>query len=146
MIILLLKAFKAVYGRGFLPYSSKKTLLDEAQDIHKKDLKSIKKYLDNGYLKSVVFVSKKEDSRQEIEKLAGDNIFKVGTFDKKEAIELVRKRIGDLKFLSDSAITKIFNADKNPRAFLKNCEDVCRYAFGKEAKAVADNHVKEALK
>lgn len=120
-------------------------LLDEAQDIHKKDIENLKAYYDDGFFKSVVLVSKKEDNHTEIEKLAGENIFKIGNLGKEEAIELVRKRIGPLEFFPDEMITKIFELDKNPRMFLKNCEDVCRLASEDGAEEVTKAHVEKVL-
>jgi len=39
-----------------------------------------------------------------------------------------------MQFLSDEIIIKIFKKNKNPRAFLKNCEEVCRIALVKVQK------------
>ena len=120
-------------------------LLDEAQDMIKKDIKAIKTYYDDGFFKSVIFVSKREDLTKELKNLAGNNNFKLGNIGKTEAVKLIRKRIGSLKFISDQNIIKIFNKDTNPRAFLKNCEDVCRYGFEQGDKKVTDEHIKEVL-
>jgi AAA+ ATPase superfamily predicted ATPase len=119
-------------------------MLDEAQDMNKKDIKKSKEYFDEGYFKSVVFVSKIEDLKhiKEIEELVGDNKFKLGEISKTDAIRLVRKRIGDMEFLQDKIITKIFTKNKNPRNFLKNCEEVCRHAFEEGSTEVTDEHVK----
>lgn len=123
-------------------------LLDEAQDMNKKDLKQVKAYYDEGFFKSVIFVSKKEDMKltKELEELTSKNKFKIGNIDKTEAVKIIRKRIGNLKFISDQNIIKIFNKNTNPRVLLKNCEDVCRYAFENGPKEVTEKHIKKVLR
>ena len=122
-------------------------LLDEAQDMNKKDLTQIKAYYDEGFFKSVIFVSKEEDMKltKELEELTGKNKFRIGNVDKTEAVKIIRKRIGNLKFISDQNIIKIFNKNKNPRSFLKNCEDVCRNAFENGSKKATEEHIKKVL-
>lgn len=119
-------------------------LLDEAQDMNIKDIKTVKEYYDYGFFKSAVFVSKIEDVKhiKEIEQLVGDNKYKLGGLNKADAIKLIRKRIGDLQFLSDQSITKIYEKNKNPRLLLKNCEQVCRQAYENGATEVTDEHIK----
>jgi len=121
--------------------------LDEMQDMNQKDLDQVKKYYDDGFFKSVVFVSKYDDLDlgEDLEYLIGKNKFKLGNMTKPEAVKMVRERIGNLKFVSDSMIVKIFEKDKNSRSFLKNCEDVCRVAFEDESSEVLDDHVLKVL-
>lgn len=121
--------------------------LDEMQDMNRKDLEQIKKYYDNGFFKSVVFVSKYDDVAltRELEYAIGESKFKLGDMEDKEAVMMIRKRIGDLKFISDDIIVQIFYRDENSRNFLKNCEDVCRYVFEKGDIVVTADHIEEAL-
>lgn len=120
-------------------------LLDEAQDLNKKDLNNVKDYYDQSYFKSIIFVSKREDVDlpKELEKLIGKNNYNLGVLNTDEAITLIRKRIGDLNFLSDDMILKIFKKNKNPRAFLKNCEEVCKNAFELNAAKVVEKHISD---
>jgi predicted AAA+ superfamily ATPase len=122
-------------------------LLDEASLLNKRDLNLIKKYHQDKFFKSVVFVSKLEDIRflKEITSLVGKNTFRINELKKEEAISLIRKRIGYLDFLTDSIIEYIFSKDKNPRMFLKNCEDVARYAFEQKAEQATKAHVQKVL-
>lgn len=108
-------------------------------------MQQVKGYYDEGFFKSVVFVSRKEDLKlaEELEELTSKNNFKLGNIDKAEAVRMVRKRIGNLKFISDQNIIKIFSKDNNTRAFLKNCEDACRYAFESGSKGVTDEHIQK---
>ncbi len=121
-------------------------LLDEAQDLNKKDFFNLKSYFENGYFNSIVLVSKKLDINlpANLKKIIGkDNNYDLSFLSLDEAIVLIRKRIGDLQFLRDAIIIKIFKKNKNPRAFLKNCEEICRNAFELGAEKVTDKHVSE---
>jgi chromosomal replication initiation ATPase DnaA len=122
-------------------------LLDEAHDLSRRDLKRLEEYHKLGFFKSTVFVSKKKDIKliKEMEALAGENIFILKTISDEEAIQVIRKRIGDIEFISDDMIIRIFKKDKNPRAFLKNCEDVCRFASEQGAEEVTKDHVDHIL-
>lgn len=122
-------------------------LLDEMQDMNKKDMHNVKKYYDEGFFRSVVFVSKYEDVEltKELEDEISENKFKLDNMTKKEAVEMIRKRIGNIRFIDDEMIMSIFSKDKNSRNFLKNCEDVCRYAFECGDHAVLDRHIKKVL-
>jgi Cdc6-like AAA superfamily ATPase len=121
--------------------------LDEIQDMNRKDMEQIKKYYDNKFFKLVVFVSKYEDTNltPELKDVISENKFKLGNMTENQAVEMIRERIGGLKFVTDEIIIQIFNKDKNSRSFLKNCEDVCRYAFEKENSVVTKEHVVEVL-
>lgn len=123
-------------------------LLDEVQDMNKKDAHKIVEYYKEGYFKSVLLVSTKQSDvklTSELKELIDDNIFKLGKLTKKSAVELIRKRIGNVQFLTDEMIEKIHSINPNPRAFLKNCEDVCRYAIENDETEIKTKHIKEAL-
>ena len=123
-------------------------LLDEAQDMNKKDANKIVEYYKEGYFKSAILVSAKQPDvkfTSELKELIGDNIFRLGKLNKKSAVEFVRKRIGSIQLLTDEIIEKILLINPNPRAFLKNLEDVCRYAVENGDTEVTLKHIKEAL-
>jgi len=122
-------------------------LLDEMQDMNARDLERLKEYYDDGFFRSVVFVAKSseievpEDLAEEI----GENMFVLGNMSNKDAVLMIRKRIGDLKFFGDDMIVKIFKKDGNSRSFLKNCEDVARVAFESGADTVGVEHIEKVL-
>jgi AAA+ ATPase superfamily predicted ATPase len=122
-------------------------LLDEAKNISEDDMKKISEFSEKGYIKSAIFVS--PDDRieliEEINDRLGSNRIGLNHINEKAAISLVRKRIGELKLLPDTAIAKIFKMDKNPRNFLRNCEDVCKYAVDNSIKRINEKIIKEAL-
>lgn len=123
-------------------------LLDEAQDMNKKDLKHALKYYNEGFFSSIVFVSTKDDigMSDTLKIIVKKNKYKLGIITPKQAIELVRKRIGDLEIISDKDIISIFSKNKNPRAFLKNCEDVFREAVESGNKKVTKKHINKIKK
>ena len=122
-------------------------LLDEAQDLDKNDILKIENYYEQGFFKSVLLVSQEKISTltPSIKEKLVNNKFMVEDITTKKAIELIRQRIGDLDFISDKNLTLIFNKNKNTRAFLKNCEDVFRYAYENEDNEVTQDHIKMIL-
>jgi len=123
-------------------------LLDEAQELNRKDIEKIKEYHEKKYFKSVVFVSDKMESvkfSSELKKLVDGNVFSLGRIGREDAVRLIRKRIGNISILSDAIIRKIYAKDPTPRAFLENCEDACKYALSNGDQAVTDEHLKKVL-
>ncbi len=122
-------------------------LLDEMQDMNKGDLRKVKQYYDDGFFRSVIYVSKHDDVKMkgELMRQIGENKFKLGDMTKREAVLMIRKRIGNLKFFSDGMILRVFKKDENSRIFLKNCEDVARVAFESGASAVDEKHIEKVF-
>ncbi len=122
-------------------------LLDEMQDMNERDLGKVKRYYDDGFFRSVVFVSKHDNVKltKELKREIGENKFKLGDMTKREAVLMIRKRIGNLKFFSDGMILRVFKKDENSRIFLKNCEDVARVAFESGASAVDEKHIEKVF-
>lgn len=120
-------------------------LLDEAQDMNKKDISQTKKYYDDGFFRSIIFVSTNEDIglTKELKELVKENTFRLNTVNKKEAVKIIRKRIGELEYISDKNISMIFAKNRNPRAFLKNCEDVFRSAYEIGKKSITKKDIKK---
>jgi hypothetical protein len=121
-------------------------LLDEAQDLGPKDFEKLYSYYQEGFFKSIVFVGQgidKELIPKEFEPQLDE--VSVGEVDTSTAVQVVRKRIGDIPLLSDIMIQTLFEkSNKNIRLLLKNCEEACRYAvnYGRET---VTNDVIEAI-
>jgi hypothetical protein len=106
-------------------------LLDEAQELGKKDYEKLYSYYQEGYFKAIVLAGKgtiKENLPSEfsenLEEIALESI------DEETAIKIIRKRVGDIELLTDKAIKTIFQrSEKNVRLLLQNCEKVCKYAI-----------------
>ncbi len=122
-------------------------LIDEAQFIKTNTSEDIYPFFDEGFIKSVVFVGtnlNKKSFSANVEKNLRGNIVSLKTLTIQDAVKLVRKRIGSV-LLSDKIIAEIFSHSKNPRIFLENCEDVCKYAVDAYSNEADSEHVKAVL-
>lgn len=122
-------------------------LLDEVQDLGEKDCEALYQSFSDKVFKSIVLVGKdfkKVNFGNGLKNLVGSNVIKMKKLDNEGAIEFIRKRIGNLKILSDNAI-KLLNkkAEGNPRRLLKNCEEVCKYAVENFEDEVTEEIVKK---
>ncbi|MBL7170073.1 MAG: AAA family ATPase [Candidatus Aenigmarchaeota archaeon] len=124
-------------------------LLDEVQDLNKEDCEALHVSFDNKSFKSIVLVSKdfrKVNFGNGLKGLIGKNIIKMKKFNGEEAVDFIRKRIGNLKILSDEIIKSLNKkADGNPRKLLKDCEEVCKYAVENFEDEVNGEIVKKVL-
>jgi len=105
-------------------------LVDEAQDLQLADSNELFQAYRHGYLKSIVFVGVKINKNsmvQEIEKLLEGNIINLPAISQENAVDMVKKRLGDLNLLPPDVIREIYlRSGKNPRMLLEQCEDLCR--------------------
>ncbi len=124
-------------------------LLDEADSLTEEDFENLREYYEQGNFKSIVMVADDFDKMNMTDyffELVKDNIISLTDLDDSEAVMLVRSRVGDMELLSDDSIRKIFRlSGRNPRTLLKNCEDVCRFAYNYGAASVTDQHIEKAL-
>lgn len=118
-------------------------VLDEAQELTKKDFENIfEGYIDN-FFKSIIFITPDYNLLNLTEKY--DKVIRIKLYGitEQQAISLVYERLEGKEIMDKKIIKKIFNiSGQNPRAFLSNCEDVCRAAFLSGAKVVKDEHLK----
>lgn len=124
-------------------------LLDEACSMSKEDFEALQHFYEKGNFKSIVFVADSFDKLKINDyflDLIEDNIISLTELDEEEAVSLIRSRIGNSSFLSDEMIKQVYHiSKKNPRTLLKNCEDVCKYAYDFGDDNVMEEHVKEVL-
>ncbi|MEA3378632.1 MAG: hypothetical protein U9Q69_03240 [Nanoarchaeota archaeon] len=106
-------------------------LLDEVQEISKKDIDKLLRFRKLGHFKSIVCVSQKFDEELFPEVLSKDlTVFKLAKLKDKDAIKIIRKRVGYLPLLPDEMIKKIFqHSNSNVRKLLMNCEILCKKAI-----------------
>lgn len=124
-------------------------LLDETARLNLKDINQLKEYFVDGYFKTIVLAGasiEHSEHAKEIKSLTGKNVFRLGEIGKENAVSLIRKRIGKLNVISDDIIEKIYSYNRNPRAFLKNTEDVMKYALDNNKISVEDEDIKEVLR
>ncbi|PIY59902.1 hypothetical protein COY95_04615, partial [Candidatus Woesearchaeota archaeon CG_4_10_14_0_8_um_filter_47_5] len=101
-------------------------LLDEAQELTKKNVERIKNYFDQKHIKSVVFTGThfQEDifTNGVRERMGPSGMIELPSLTKDDAVLLIRRRIGGDELLSDELIRDVFElSDRNPRRFLHNC-------------------------
>jgi hypothetical protein len=122
-------------------------LLDEAQELCKKDYSKLYSYFQEGYIKSIVFVGKEFDKKEIDEKIVElMKEVKLRKLSDDEAVKVVRRRIGSLPLLSDEVIKNVFNmSDNNIRVMLKNLESLCKHAVNYGETKISEELVKEIL-
>ena len=100
-------------------------LLDNVNNLSKKNNERIKYYYDQNYLRSVVFTCIRYSRTRFSDSLKdriGSRIIKLNPLSEGDAIELIRNRIGNSKLLTDELIIEIFRrSQKNPKKLLENC-------------------------
>ncbi|MFH1399649.1 MAG: AAA family ATPase [Candidatus Woesearchaeota archaeon] len=125
-------------------------LLDEVEKLSKTDQTELLEYYNQGKIKSVVFFGpsfEKVGFGVEFRKLLVDNVIELTKLTDAEAVDMVRRRIGDLKLLSDKIIKEVFkNSEYNPRQMLENLEDLCKYALENNDDEITEQHLKKVLK
>ncbi|MBI2133543.1 ATP-binding protein [Candidatus Woesearchaeota archaeon] len=139
------------FGRLFSSPSKNMILLvDEAQDIKKQESNDILRFFRKGNFKSIVFFGTEvpgEKLGDGINELVKDNVKFLSKLKPESAVDLVRKRIGSLDFISDSMIKKIYRlSGSNPRKLLENCEDIFKVAADRKASRITDEHLMAVIK
>ena len=116
-------------------------LMDEVQELSKKNNERLKYFYDQNYLRSIIFSSKDLKSVNFTQSLKErlSKIIKLRELTEDEAVETVQRRLRDNKILNEELIKDIFKkSKKNTKDFLMNCEMVC--------KKVIESGKKEATK
>lgn len=129
-----------IKGKGMI------LLLDEVQDLTQGEELNILSYRAKKYIKSIVLVGRKDDISftREMRQAISNNMYSFGNISDKDAVRLIRRRIGDLPLLSNEAIKEINRISKgNPRFLLENCEDICKQAMDSGRRSVGCKEVNE---
>jgi hypothetical protein len=107
-------------------------LIDEAAEITLEDSNEIMNFLKQGNLKSAAFFGTKYSPKrfpEELAKMINGNVIKLSYLTPEQAVQIIRRRIGNLKLISDDMIRQAFvRVNYNPRRLLEACEDICRQA------------------
>ncbi len=146
---------KLLLGRSFLSKTLKVLpsdmilIVDEAQDFKLQDSQDMMAYFPE-HIKSAVFVGvsyNRKSFTNELNKQLNGNIIRLNRLTPEQAVELVRKRVGNLPILPDDVIKEAYKrSGLNPRALLENCEDLCRHAVEKGADKITEGHINAVLK
>lgn len=120
-------------------------LLDEVQDMDKRDVDKLVRFKKEGNFKSVVFVGQKyvpENFPEAINKTL--NHFKLEKLKGEDAVKIVRRRVGDLPMVTDDIIKTVFaKSGYNARALLKNLEMLCKKAVDFGSEKISDKMLAE---
>ena len=123
-------------------------LIDEAQFMPKDSYDELLSHYESGDIKSIVLVGfgfNETIIPPQFKKLLAGNRIKLGTLRPNQAVQLVRKRIGNLNVISDSMIKRIYAVSENPRLLLENCEDIIRYVAEENGGEVRLENLKRLL-
>jgi len=120
-------------------------LLDEAQELNAKDYERLFSYYQEGYIKSIVLVGK-GIRKNEIVPGFKAHVSEVGFGKMNEdlAVQVIKRRVGDLPLLPEPIVRKIYQrSNNNVRIMLKTCEEVCKKAVDTGRKRVTDDFLKQ---
>ncbi len=125
-------------------------LVDEAQDITFEEAEEIAAFYKDGSIKAIVFFGTdivQKNLPKFVSRSIRGNIISLSTVSPEKAVEIIRKRIGRSKILSDEMIKRIYALSGfNPRRMLENCEDACKFAAGRQEKTVREAHIRELFR
>jgi predicted AAA+ superfamily ATPase len=113
-------------------------LLDNIQELSKKNTERLKYYFDQNFIKSIIFTTERYTGAKFSESLRdriGKRCVKVPKMEEFDSVEIVMRRIGDNELFNDDLIKKIFKmSDTSPRSLLENCAKVAQAATKKGRK------------
>lgn len=124
-------------------------LLDEIQELDKKNLERVKYLFDHDYAKSVVFTGIDYNNVAfplSVKERIGNNIVKVPVLSSDDAVKLIRNRIGNCALLSDDIIKELYTLSNfNPRRLLHRCDEVCNHVINDGRDMVTKDDIKNYL-
>ncbi len=115
-------------------------LLDNVNQISKRNAGVIKYYFDHGYIKSVVFSGesyKDADIPRGVRERIGSRVVRIKRLTSDEALQLFRSRIDD-KLLSDAFVKKLYKKSGSTKDFLKKCDKLYDYITSNGIKNVTE--------
>lgn len=124
-------------------------LLDNVPKLSHKNMERIKYFFDENFLKSVIFTGENfkdvDFSKSLIQRIEG-RVLIIPPLESYQAVDLVRERIGDLKFISDELIEQIAElSNYNPKQILKALEEVSEYVVSVDEDVIEAKHIEQVL-
>lgn len=105
-------------------------LLDNVQNLSRKNHEKIKYFYDQGHIKSVIFTTVNSDLvnfTDAVRTRIGRNIMKLKSICENDAIEVAKKRIYDGYTISEEIFNELYTESTNIKEFLTNCNSLCVY-------------------
>jgi len=123
-------------------------LMDEVQELSKKNNERLKYFYDQNYLKSIIFANKDLKSvnfTQSLKERLSKPI-KLRELTEDEAIETIQRRLINNPILNEELIKELFKkSKKNTKDFLVSCESVCKYVVESGRKEATKEDLEEAF-
>lgn len=124
-------------------------LLDNVNELSKRNSERVKYFFDQGYILTVVFAGEsyqKANFSQSLKERIGSRILNTIELEPYQAVTLVRNRIGNLDMISDELIEQLFKtSNKNPLKLLQNMDKVFAYAVENNEKTITSNLIKKVV-
>ncbi len=118
-------------------------LIDDVNEIGKKNTERLKYFYDQNYVKAVVFTGESYSKANFSESLKDrvKEVIKIESLKDYHAVDIVNSRLGSRQFIPEDVAKEVFErTDGNPRKFLAVCEELCKIiAESKEEKATIAN-------
>lgn len=135
------------FGKLFRLTPKNMILLLDNIALSTKNAERVKFYFDEGHIKSVVFAGKSHKSAalpRSVMNRIGTRIIRLKPLTEEEAVEVVRRRVGDALLTDEALIKKIYkHSGKNIKKFLENCEKIARKGVGERKEKADDSELKE---
>ncbi len=115
-------------------------LLDNVHELSRKNTERIKYYFDQNYIKSIIFTTERYSKAKFSDSLRdriGKRVVKIPQLEEYDAVEIIRKRIGESELLNEELIKKIFKISEfSAKRFLDNCSKAAEAAAKKGRKRI----------
>lgn len=124
-------------------------LLDNIEELSKRNSERVKYFFDQGYLLSVVFVGASYDKTKfskSLKERIGSRVIRTMVLEFYQAVSLVRNRIGDLDIISDELIEDIFKSSgKDLFKFLQNLDSIFSFAVENNEEKITKQTIKKVI-
>ena len=119
-------------------------LIDNINNLSKKNCERLKYFFDQNYVISVVFAGTSYNSTYFTVSLKDriTKVMKLPELKDNDAIEIIEDRLNSSEIFVDGTIKEIFSiSNKNPKLFIQNCEKALKYAAENYSRIVKQDHL-----
>ncbi|MBS3108666.1 ATP-binding protein [Candidatus Woesearchaeota archaeon] len=123
-------------------------LVDDVNELDKKNTERLKFYYDQNYIKSVIFTGDNYNKLNFSESLKDriKNVITLPELKDFEAVDMLNSRLDGKKLIQDDIAKEIFErTNNNPREFLRICEELCKSIAETKEETVTMEHVNKIL-
>ncbi len=124
-------------------------LIDNINNLSKKNCERLKYFFDQNYIKSVVFAGVDYNSTYFTPSLKDriNRVIKLPELKNDDAIEIIEDRMGiNNNLFPENIIKEIFLiSNRNPKLFIQNCEKLAKYAVENYSRVVKQEYVNKVF-